>query len=459
MVDEQTGAQGDDPAISCSAAAMLDEALRPTGPDLLRRWDGHGSLWQARLAARLDFGARVLLGPVAPETRAMTRGREPVGGVNFASTDHLSLAAHPVLLAAAAEALALYGTHAAGTAAGQGGSLPLLRLEERLAELLCCREATVFPSGWAASYGAVRTLAGEEDHILLDALASPCLREAAQAATRRVHWLPHGATEAVGQRLGRLRAADARCGLLVLAESVLPLDGSVPELRALRDACARHGATLLVRLGHDFGAGGDGGLGFLGRAGLVGETDVVVGSLSGVLAAGGGFVASDAAGLKQALHLHASPLHGSAALPPMQAAIALAALGIVTSAEGAQRRRRLAANVERLRAGLHARAFQTSGEAGAVVPVLLGEACAARRITRAAIAGGALVDLVEHPAVSRGGSRWPLRVMADHSADQVDRMVAIAVAAREAARPGGEGSGDMRDRHGRRDGQGDGGWS
>jgi len=67
----------------------------------------------------------------------------------------------------------------------------------------------------------------------------------------------------------------------------------------------------------------------------------------------------------------------------------------------------------------------------------LREAGAARRITRAALAAGALVDLVEHPAVSRGGSRWPLRVMADHTAAHVDRMVEIAVAAREQSRPDG----------------------
>lgn len=421
-----------------------DDAPRPVGRDLLRRWDAHHAHWDARLAAGLDPTARMLLGHAGPEARGMTRGREPVAGINFASTDHLSLSAHPALLAAAAEALARHGTHAGGSAAAQGGSAPLLHLEERLADLLCCREATVFPSGWAAGYGAVRTLVGEEDHVLLEALASPCLQEAALAATRNVHRLPHSAPEAFVHRLTRLRAMAPQAGILVLAESIMGLDSSVPALRELRDACRRYGATLLVRLGHDFGATGDGGLGFLGREGLIGETDVVVGSLAGVFAAGGGFVAADAPGLKQALRLHASTLFSSAALSPVQAAIALAAIGIITSAEGVQRRRRLAGNVARLREGLLARAFELPGGASAVVPVLLGEAAAARRATRSALAAGALVDLVEHPEVSRSGSRWPLKVMAGHTALHIDRMVAIAVAARERSRPHwttGEGNG------------------
>ncbi len=415
--------------------SAFGDAPCPSGPDLLRRWDDHHTHWQARLVEGLDPTARLLLGRIAPDSRAMTRGREVVGGLNFASSDHLSLAAHPAVLAAASAALAKFGTQAGGTAAAQGRSLPLQQLEEALADLLCCREASVFPTDWAAGYGAVRTLVGEDDHVLIDALAAPCLREGAQAATRNLHPMPHGAIEAIIHRLARLRAADAKAGILVMTESVFTLDSSVPALRWLRDACLRHGATLLVRLGHDFCASGDGGLGFLGREGVIGETDIVVGSLSGVIGASGGFVASDAPGLAQALRLRASTLHASAALSPLQAAIALAGLGIVASAEGAQRRRRLAANIERLRASLQARAFQVLGEASAVVPVLLGEHALARRLTRAAIAAGALVDLIEHPAVSRGGSRWPLMVMADHTAAQIDTMVEIAVAAREAARP------------------------
>jgi glycine C-acetyltransferase len=52
-------------------------------------------------------------------------------------------------------------------------------------------------------------------------------------------------------------------------------------------------------------------------------------------------------------------------------------------------------------------------------------------MTRAVLARGALVNLVEHPAISRRSGRWRLQVMVDHTEAHVDKMVAVAVAARE----------------------------
>lgn len=419
------------PVAPPALSGVATDFLESSGTDLLRRWDLHQSFWDMRLAAGLDFGGRVVSGRIGAEIRALTRAHEEVAGVNFASQDHLSLIGHPLVRDAAADALARFGPHAGSPATLQGGSRPALLLEERLADLLGCREATLFPTGWAAGYGAIRVLVRPEDHVLLDSLAHPALQEAAAAATRRLHRIPHGAHEALLQRLGRIRAEDARAGILVVAESISPVDAAVPDLRAIRDGARAHGATLLVSLGHDFGAQGHGGLGFLGQAGLVGEIDVVVGSLAHVFATDGGFVASGAQGLKQALRHFASPLSASCAISPLQAAVALAALGILRSKEGAERRRRLAANVRRLREGLAARAFEVLGTPSAVVPVLLGPLARARLMTRGLLGDGMLVNLVEHPAVARGASRWLLQTMADHTPEQIDRLVAAAADARE----------------------------
>jgi len=422
-------AMSEAPALSGAAA----DFAHPGVPDLLGRWDRHQAFWDARLTAGLDPTGRVTVGRIGAEIRAMGRGGEPLSGVNFASGDHLSLAPHPAVREAAVEAVGRFGVHAGAAATLSGGSQPLIRLEERLAEWLCCREATVFPSGWAACYGAVRALVRPGDHVVMDCLVRPAVQEAAAAATRNVHPMPHAMHDAFAGRLSRLRAENPRAGILVVTETAFALDGAVPDLRALRDACRQHGATLMVVASHDLGATGDGGHGFLGRQGMVGEVDVLVGSLSSVFASPGGFVAGDAPGLRGALRHFASPLASSCALSPVSAATALAAFDIVASVEGAQRRRRLAANVARLRESLAARAFHVLGEPSGVVPVVVGGLAAARLMTRAVLEMGAMVNLVEHPSVSRGGSRWPLQVMADHTPEQLDRLVTVAIVARERA--------------------------
>ena len=420
----------DAPQLPPELGAVSADFLETEGPDLLARWGRHQEFWDQRLAAGLDPYFRTTTTRLGPEAEAIDRAEERFSGVNFSSQDYLSLSNHPLVCAAAVSAVTHWGVHSAGSIVLQGGSLPLRALEDRLADLFCGREATVFPTGWAAGYGAIRCLVREDDHIVLDILSHACLQEAAANATRHIHRVPNCSHEAVRRRLQTIRAAHPRAGILVVTEGLFSMDSTVPQLRSMQEVCRTFGATLMVDVAHDFGALGDGGMGFVGDQGMLGEIDVVMGSFSKTFASNGGFVLSRVPGLKQALRVFAGPLTFSNALSPVQAATVLAALDIVRSPEGAQRRR-LMANVLRLREGLTARAFSVRGQPSAIVPVELGSLAEARRMTRAALRLGALVNLVEHPAVSRSTARWRLQVMADHEPAQIDRMVEIAVAARE----------------------------
>ncbi len=171
--------------------------------DLGARWDRFHAFWEARAAAGLDPHQRVTLDRGGAVAEVLDRGGSRRTGINFASQDYLSLAAHPALCAAAVEAIGRFGLHGAGPATTQGGSLPLLRLEERLADLLGCRAAIAFPSGWTAGYGTVRALLLDHDHVLIDSRAHACLREGAEAATRNVHRLSGRAPDVVAQRLAQ----------------------------------------------------------------------------------------------------------------------------------------------------------------------------------------------------------------------------------------------------------------
>jgi glycine C-acetyltransferase len=413
--------------------ALSSDFLETTGANLLGRWDAHQDFWDARLAAGLDSYMRSSAERIGPETVALTRGHERIAGVNFASQDYLSLASHPHVCAAATEAVARWGVHSAGSLALQGGSVPLTVLEDRLGELLCCDEVTVFPTGWAAGYGTVKALVREDDHIVLDIVAHACLQEAAANATKNIHRVPNCSHTAVASRLARIRERAPDAGILVITEGLFSMDSTVPDLRAMQEICHAYQATLMVDVAHDLGALCDGGLGFIGDQGLLGEIDIVMGSFSKTFASNGGFVATNARGIKLAFRSFSNPLTFSNALSPVQAATVNAAIDIIRSREGAERRRRLMQNTIRLREGLAARAFQVLGQPSAIVPVWLGPVAQARRMTRTALSMGALVNLVEHPAVSRQNSRWRLQVMADHTPDQIDRLIAIAVAARETA--------------------------
>lgn len=406
---------------------------QPVG--LMDRWQPMTDWADARLAAKLEPYCKVNVGRIGPRVLGRDRAGRGLSGINMASQDYLSLGSHPKLLAAAAAAARRFGVHSAGSPAQMGLTTLATSLEERIAEFLSLADATVFSTGWGAGYGAIRTLVREGDHVLIDVLANACLHEAASASGALVHRFSHCSTEAVAARLDWLRENEPFAGILVVTEGVFSMNSDMPDLAALQAICRRHDATLCVDVAHDLGVMGETGRGVIEMQGMTGQIDVVMGSFSKAFASNGGFVASNHPALKLALRYACSTHTLTNALSPVQAAVVLAALDIVESAEGAERRARLMDNSLRLRDGLTKGGFQVLGQPSAIVPVGLGRHSRARRLTADVLAHGALVNLVEHPVVPRNGCRWQLQIMADHSADDIDAFVAIAEAARMQMEP------------------------
>lgn len=354
-----------------------------------------------------------------------------MGGVNFASQDYLSLSSHPKVVGAVVEAANRYGVHSAGSPSAMGVHDSSLQLEQELEVFLQVADVTLFSTGWGAGYGIVKALVRETDHVIIDVLAHACLQEGARNATRNVHQAPHLSIEAVVRRLKRIRSADPDAGILVVTETLFSMDSDTPDLKALQDLCWEYEATLLVDVAHDLGSSGPTGLGLQEIQGLVGKFDVLIGSFSKTFASNGGFVASNCIDLKLMLRYSCGPLLFSNAISPINTAAIRASLEVIKSPEGAVRRDRLLQNSIRLRDGLLAEGFRVLGEPSAIVPVLIGDNAQAREMTRALFELGGVVNLVEHPVVSKNSCRWRMQVMADHTDQHIETMVTLAAKARE----------------------------
>lgn len=414
--------------------SITSDFMNDRQPDLLRRWDGHRDWWDARLAQGVDPYCKSSQSRIGTSGRIAERsGGRSFSGLNFASQDYLNLASHPAVREAACAAIETFGVHSAGSAALMGNTALSVALEARLADWLGFADCTLFPTGWAAGYGVIRTLVRPEDHVVIDVLAHASLQEGARAATRNIRSFPHLSVEAAERRLRSIRQEAPGAGILLVTETLFSMDSDVPRIDALQALCRQYGATLMVDAAHDLGAIGPEGLGFLAQQQMTGRVDVLMGSFSKSFASNGGFVASHARGLKMALRVACGPSTFSNALSPVQAAVIGRAMELIRAPEGAARRQRLLANSQRLRAGLQAAGFRVLGQDSAILPVVLGGNALSRLMTRAAFQAGAIVNLVEYPAVSRHGCRWRLQVMAEHEAAQIDRMVEIAQAARAEA--------------------------
>ncbi|MBI5767219.1 MAG: pyridoxal phosphate-dependent aminotransferase family protein [Verrucomicrobia bacterium] len=409
-------------SVRTDAPASLPDPLGGTwrdfhalsGPDLARKTVALAAWTDARVrGGSFPFARRLT---AAPGPSATLRGLNGVtqSGLNFCSQDYLALASHPEITHAACTAIARHGVHSAGSAALAGGLETAEELESLLAEHLAMTHVILCPSGWAAGYGSLRALVRTDDHVVIDAQAGNCLREGAAAATTHVHRYRHLDLAHARDRLAAIRARDPDHGILVATESLFATDATSPDFTGLHLLCREFDALLLVDMAHDFGCLGPGGTGHLGRQGLSGKADIVVGSFAKSLATNGGFVATRRRDIREYLRFFAPPVTFSNALSPLQVAVALAALRIVRSPEGDRRRHGLLCAANALRGGLAAHGVPVLGLAGPLVPAHVGRGDIARMAAKFASDNGVLVNLVEPPLVPRDQARFRLQVSSAH---------------------------------------------
>jgi 7-keto-8-aminopelargonate synthetase-like enzyme len=176
----------------------------------------------------------------------------------------------------------------------------------------------------------------------------------------------------------------------------------------------------MVDEAHSFGVLEGEGRGAAGDQGMLGEVDLIVGTMSKSLGSVGGFAAASSAVIDVIRH-NARSLIFSAALPPAQAEAARTSLTILRSEHG--RRERLWENARTLLDALNERGFDTMGSTTPVVPVLVGDPGLTLSLTTALKEAGVLVCPAIPPMVQAHRSRIRMHVTAAHDPDSIAHAI------------------------------------
>jgi glycine C-acetyltransferase len=405
----------------------------PSGSNLLQRTGRFHDYIQRRSQYGLWPYSRALQTATGPRTTVSDIHGTAREGINFASQDYLGLSQHASVINAGIEAMRRFGPHSAGSAVLLGNTSLSLELEQRLADLLRMEHVTLYPTGWAAGYGAIAAFVRPRDHVVMDYLSHACLQQGAAAATPQVVHFNHNDAADLRAKLADIRAKNAHTGIMVVTEGLFSMDSDTPDIGALQNACRDYSATLLVDVAHDLGAMGLGGGGALADQGLLGKVDLVMGSFSKTFASNGGFLAAQSPAVKQFAKYYGNPHMFSNALSPVQAGVVIEAIRIVHSSEGHMLRERLLAAVNALRDGFASHGVTCHGSPSAIVPVPFRNDRLARLASRRIAESGVFINLVEYPAVPVGEARLRMQVMATHDPAQAKEAVERIMAARHDA--------------------------
>lgn len=336
----------------------------------------------------------------------------------FGSNSYLGLTNHPKVKEAAKRAIDKYGTGCAGSRF-LNGTLDLhLELERRLAEYVGKESALVFSTGFLANQGALSSLTGRNDYIILDELDHASIIDGSRLSFSKVIKYRHNNMEDLEAKLSALPQSSIR---LIVVDGVFSMEGDIarlPEIVALADT---YGASIMVDDAHGLGVIGVNGAGTASHFGLTDKVDVIMGTFSKSFASLGGFIAGDRDVIEYLKHA-ARSLIFSASMTPAAAASVIATLDLImTEPEHIQR---LWDNTNYARNLLKEAGLDTGDVSETpVIPIYIRNEESVFRITRMLQDEGVFVNPVVPPAVQPDATLIRFSLMATHTFAQIETAV------------------------------------
>jgi 8-amino-7-oxononanoate synthase len=407
----------------------------------VRDHDRSAVLAAAREADVLPY-FHVLSSPAMPVVEMEGAERIMLGSNNY-----LGLTGDERVLKGAEDALHAYGTGLTGSRL-LNGTIPLhLELESEIAEWMQTEDALVFSTGHQANLGALGTLLGPADTVIVDSGDHASILDGCLLSRAKLRPFRHNRMDKLERMLERAQQDGG--GVLVVVDGVFSMEGDIAPLGDICDLCERYGARLMVDEAHGAGVLGARGGGTAELLGVADRVDLRMGTFSKSLASCGGFVAGSHEVIDY-LRISSRAFLFTASAVPAAVGAALAALRVLRSEEGPAMLERVLENARRLRDGLHERGFAVvapqplpsdahlqehapgvRGTPGSrsivtpIVPVLVGDDWKAALLWRALYDAGVFVNTALHPAVPPGGAMLRTSVMATHDEATLDRALEV----------------------------------
>ena len=380
----------------------------------------------AEREALLSSGVRDPFGIVMEEVKSPTvaviKGKETI---LLGTYNYMGMTFDPDVIAAGKEAFDKFGTGTNGSRALNGTFHDHMEVEQALREFYGMSGAIVFSTGYQANLGVISAIATKGEYIILDADSHASIYDGCAMGNAEVVRFRHNSVEDLDKRLGRLPKEP---GKLVVLEGVYSMLGDVAPLKEMVAVAKKHGAMVLVDEAHSMGFFGPNGRGVYEEQGLEDQVDFVIGTFSKSVGTVGGFCVSNHPKF-EILRFVCRPYIFTASLPP--AVMASAATSIRKLMHAHNKRAHLWENTRQLHGGLKRLGFRlpTDEPQSAVVAVLLDDQTQAVAMWHALLEAGLYVNVARPPATPAGTFLLRCSVCAEHTSEQIARVIAMFEAA------------------------------
>lgn len=337
--------------------------------------------------------------------------------INMCANNYLGLANHPEIVEASREATAKYGYGMGSVRFICGTDTLHKQLERTVAEFTKMDDCILFGSCFDANGGVFEALLSKEDAIISDALNHASIIDGVRLCKAQRFRYANGDMADLEKQLQAADEAGARFKLIA-TDGVFSMDGIIAPLKEICDLADKYNALVLVDDSHAVGVLGETGAGSVEDAGCLGRVDIITGTFGKALGgASGGYIAARQE-IVDILRQKARPYLFSNAVPPPVAAASIKAIELVRT--NPKLRAQLNANAKQFREGMTKLGFDLIPGHHPIVPVMLGDAAVAVKMSENLYKNGVYATAFFYPVVPQGKARIRTQMSAGHTPEEID---------------------------------------
>lgn len=338
--------------------------------------------------------------------------------INLCANNYLGLANNPILIEEGKKALDQYGYGMASVRFICGTQTPHKALEHKISEFLGTQDTILYSSCFDANAGLFETLLGPEDAIISDALNHASIIDGIRLCKAQRFRYANNDMSALREQL--IASKDCRFRLIA-TDGVFSMDGILANLPAICDLAEEFDAMVMVDDSHAVGFMGETGRGTPEHFGVAHRIDILTGTLGKALGgASGGYTSANSV-IIEWLRQRSRPYLFSNTLAPVIAQTSIATLDLLESNRDLLKK--LKRNSQYFREGMTALGFKLIPGEHPIIPVMLGDAVLASRMSARLLQEGVYVVGFSFPVVPKGLARIRTQMSAAHELEHLDRAL------------------------------------
>lgn len=340
--------------------------------------------------------------------------------INMCANNYLGLANNPRVIEAAKNSLDQWGFGLASVRFICGTQTIHKTLEKKVSDFLGMEDTILYAACFDANGGLFESILTNEDAVISDELNHASIIDGVRLCKAARYRYKNNDMTDLRVKLAEAKNAGAR-RILITTDGVFSMDGTIAQLDKICDLADEFDAMVHHDDCHATGFMGKTGRGVHEYCGVINRVDIITSTFGKALGGASGGFTSGRKEIIDMLRQRSRPYLFSNTLAPSICAATLEVIDMLS--ESTALRDKLEANTHYFRQGMREAGFDIDMGDHPIVPVMLGDAVLAQKMSQRLLEKGIYAIGFFYPVVPQGKARIRTQISAAHSTKDLDEAI------------------------------------